>query len=241
MTDVLDRITSLMTCLAANRHAGHRLGDIAADCGLPPATCSRLLKRLVVLGWVNQDRNRGQYQLGPRTFALAHGEPYRAHLVDAARTVFPDLAGWTRDSGVGLSVLVGRRRIFLYGIDGFGQILMPVAHSTDLFASPSGRVLLAHLGSTAVHRMVDALGLPSREVWAGVSSREALLAALRQIRRAGAAWSDRLPGGMAGVAVRVPDGCGGWAALGAWRPRELFDASLIDAVRAGGLRLGNRR
>ncbi|MBN8527470.1 MAG: MarR family transcriptional regulator [Planctomycetes bacterium] len=75
MSRLLDRATTLIGVLGARPGEPRSVHQLAAEARLPPATCTRILKRLVDLGWADQDGNRGDYRLGPRAYALTAAAP----------------------------------------------------------------------------------------------------------------------------------------------------------------------
>lgn len=95
----------------------------------------------------------------------------------------------------------------------------------DLWSGASGRVLVASLPARERHVWIDHVGLPAASVWRGIATRRELLAALAEIRRDGVAVVEQTARGMYAIAVPLPDGVGGVAALGAYLP--------IDAPRDG--------
>ena len=66
---------------------------------------------------------------------------------------------------------------------------------------------------------------PAASVWRGIATRRELLAVLAEIRRDGVAEVEQTARKLYAIAVPLPDGAGGVAALGAYLP--------IDAPRDG--------
>lgn len=220
MSRLLDRATALIDALGSQPGLPRTVHELAAGAGLPPATCTRILKRLVDLGWADQDGNRGAYRLGPRAYALTADAPYRQQLVGLAAPVMRRLSARWPLAGVVLVVLRPWSRQLLWECGAFNDAgpgrMRLVAE--DLWSGASGRVLVAHLPARERHQWIDHAGLPGGSVWRGIANRRELLAALADIRRDGIAEVEQRARGLFALAAPLPDGEGGTAALGAYLP-----------------------
>lgn len=210
MNQLLSRATLLLVHLG--RHpAGLSLRALATETAIPPSTCVRLLRDLVALGWADQSGPRGGYRLGPRAASLAHSQPYRGRLVAVAQ---PLVAALARRLGaqVLVAVLRGDQRLVVLRAEGDGDPLC-LAEERELYASASGRLLVAHLPWRTRRRLVERIGLPSQRAWPGMADWEELSVECSAIRRCG--WVLNLPAGSdrSAVAIAVPDGDGGTAAV----------------------------
>lgn len=210
MNLLLSRVTVLLTRLS--RHPdGVALRALALESGIPPSTCVRLLRDLVALGWADQSGPRGGYRIGPRAASLAHEGAYRGRLVGEAQQLVTQLAH--RLGGqVLIAVLRGERRLIVLRAEGDGDPLC-LEEERELYASASGRLLVAHLAWRARLRLVERIGLPDRRRWPGVATWDELSAECAAVRRIG--WVVNCPpeGGRNAVAVAIPDGQGGMAAV----------------------------
>lgn len=232
MSDILDRTTRLLAALSAVGGRPRSLGEVAEASKIPPATCSRLLKRLAAHGWVDQDCNRGSYRLGPRPYALAAGEPYAAPLLAAALPVLRGLADAT-GGGCTLSVLRPWRRQLLWECGGtHGVGWQPLREEDDIWQRASGRLLMAALPVAARARWIVHLGLPTPRQWPGIATRAELASELAQLRRQGWAQADDQRLGSRGAAVLVDDGAGNHAALGLFLPRSQWSTGTMQHLRS---------
>lgn len=236
MSRLLDRATTLISALGSRPGLPRTVHELAAECGLPPATCTRLLKRLVELGWADQDGNRGAYRLGPRAYALTAASPYRQQLVGLAAPVMRRLAARWPQAGVVLVVLRPWSRQMLWECGAFygaGDGRMRLV-AEDLWSGASGRVLVASLPARERHVWIDHVGLPAASIWRGIATRRELLTALSEIRRDGLAEVEQTARKLYAIAVPLPDGEGGTAALGAYlridAPRDGLEADLRRAA-----------
>ncbi len=237
MPDLLDRATCLIAALGGSGGGALALGAVAARAGIPPATCSRLLKRLAALGWVDQDGNRGTYRLGPRAFALAAGEPYAPALVAVALPAMRALAD-ASGGGCTLSVLRPWRRVLLWecgGVHGGGR--QSLRAEDDVWTRASGRLLVAALPAAQRARWIAHLGLPGARQWPGLATRGELLAELAALRRQAWAQADDPRLGVRGAAVLVDDHAGGHAALGLFLPTARWSEDSLTHLRRAGARL----
>jgi DNA-binding IclR family transcriptional regulator len=230
MARLLDRVSTLLACLGEAEGA-LAVGELAVATGLPPATCTRLLKDLVRLGWADQEANRGGYRLGPRPFALAAGQPYRSRLIAAAAAPMRELVAALPCTAM-LCVLRPWRRVVVWecGPRARGGAR---PYEDGVWDSATGRMLLAHLPARLRRRWLDHLGLPPATVWPGVATHAELVQALAAIRREGAVQVRQRARAMVACGVAVPDGAGGSAALGAWAA-DPPPSGLEQALRAAG-------
>ncbi len=230
MSRLLDRATTLIAALGSEAQALHA---IAKRVALPPATCTRLLKDLVQLGWADQDGNRGAYRLGPRAYALTSATPYRQQLVGRLAPPMRALAQrWPR-AGIVLVVLRPWSRHILWecGAYGGGDGRLRLS-AEELWSGASGRVLVAQLPARERHRWIDHVGLPAPTLWRGLATRRELLAALAEIRREGCAELALPKRRLWACAVPIPGETSGCAALGAYLPIDALHDGLIDDLRA---------
>lgn len=214
MQRTIDRITRLLDALGQGR--SRSTTALATATGLPAATCSRLLKGLVLAGWVDQDGNRSDYRLGPRLFALAEARPYQAGLLAALMPRLRDLVAHHPGSG---AVVVGLRPWQRVGLWGCGDGRSAEGRM-DLMAEPvwrgaSGRLLIAMLDTRQRRRWIAQVGLPQACDWPGILSIGELESALAEIRRAGHV-SAAQPNGTVAVAVPMRVAGGGMVALGGY-------------------------
>jgi IclR family transcriptional regulator, KDG regulon repressor len=235
---LLSRATLLIVHLGRHRD-GISLRALATESAVPPSTCVRLLRDLVALGWADQSGPRGGYRLGPRAASVAHDLPYRGRLVAVAQPVITALA---RQLGaqVLIAVLRGEQRLILLRAEGDGDPLC-LAEERELYASASGRLLIAHLAWRARRRLTDRIGLPDPGRWPGVATWEELGAECAAIRRAGYVVNCPLGGDRNAIAMAIPDGEGGTAALavGVYK-RSWSEVVVMAAARRAAVLLTRR-
>lgn len=142
-------------------------------------------------------------------------------------------------------MLRGDRRLVVLRAEGDGDPLC-LAEERELYASASGRLLVAHLSWRARRRLVERIGLPAPRAWPGVADWEELSAECAVIRRCG--WVLNLPADSDrnAVAIAVPDGEGGTAAvaIGVLKHDWSETSAMREARRIAALlrrRLRNRR
>lgn len=230
MPDLLSRATTLIATLGSQPQV---LPDLAAAAGLPAATTSRLLKRLVALGWADQDGNRGAYRLGPRAYALASASPYRQGLLAATIPDMRRLAARWPQAGIVLVVLRpwGRHVLWECGAFTGGATGRLRLEAEDLWNGASGRLLVANLPVRERNQWIAQVGLPPASAWRGVLTRRELLAALADLRREGVSEVLQPLRGLWASAVLVPDGEGGLAALGAYQQLALERSGLLSDLK----------
>jgi DNA-binding IclR family transcriptional regulator len=157
----VDRAMAVLEILARDGHAG--VSEIADEMGIHKSTASRLLGSLVSREMVQQNNERGKYQLGFGILRLASSIPGRLSLVREARPVLEGLAEEFKET-VNLAVL---RSNFAVNVD---QAMGPstlatydwVGSLTPLHATSSGKILLAALTADERDRVLKETGLPTR-------------------------------------------------------------------------------
>lgn len=227
MNQVLARATLLLARLGLHPE-GLSLRALAGEAGIPPSTCVRLLRDLVALGWADQDGPRGTYALGPRAASLAHALPYRGALVGVARPLVSALAR-RLGAQVLVAVLRGDRRLVVLRADASttGDPLC-LAEERELYASASGRLLVAHLDWRGRRRLVARIGLPGPRRWPGIGTWAELSQECAAIRSAGLVQNLPSDSEMNAVAVALPDGEGGIGALAVGMAKSRWDAAVCE-------------
>ncbi len=240
----VDRAVRVLEILA--RSGGSGVSEVAADLQVHKSTAFRLLAALEERGLVEQNSDRGKYQLGFGILRLASAIPVRLGLVRQARPVLDELAAQLGET-VNLAVI---REHYAVNV---AEALGPSAISaqtwmgqlTPLHATSSGKVLLAHLDPAHRDEVLEAAGLPELTA-ATITSRSTLEKQLEQALVDGyASTFEEYEVGLNAVAVPVRDHTGAVVAavsvsgpafrLGPERMREV-----TAALQVGGSQISRR-
>ena len=232
MIRVLHKAFDILEFLVAEADRPRGLGEISGDLGLNAGTCANILKTMVRRGYVEQVAPKKGYLLGPMAYHLAGRRPYRRDLLKAAEPAIADLAKDVHET-VLLVTLCQCRRFILCEARGDQdvQVRSDIIASDDVYETPTGRLLLAHLAAEQLKAFVTTRGLPGA-VWPEARSRSGLKRALEGIREAGRVVDVSKPQ-VAAAAFPIRDEEAIVAALGLYLPRFRFKGTHRKRVLAG--------
>ncbi|MCA1220156.1 IclR family transcriptional regulator [Streptomyces sp. 8L] len=163
------------------------LSELSASSGLPLPTIHRLMRTLVLCGYVRQQTNR-RYALGPRLIRLGESasrllgtwaRPYLARLVDETGET-ANMALLDGDEVVYVAQVPSKHSMRMF--TEVGRRVLP--HSTGV-----GKALLAHLPAEDVRDLLGRTGMPAATDKT-ITTPERFLAALEDVRAAGYAVDD---------------------------------------------------
>ncbi|SDT60671.1 DNA-binding transcriptional regulator, IclR family [Pseudarthrobacter equi] len=237
----VERALAVLEILAREGQAG--VSEIAEEMGIHKSTVSRLMGSLVSRDMVQQNSDRGKYQLGFGILRLASVIPGRLSLVHEARPVLEGLAAEFKET-VNLAVL---RSNYAVNVD---QAMGPstlatydwVGSLTPLHATSSGKILLAALATEERDRILKETGLPARTSRT-VTNRQELD---RQLLEAGnkgyAVVREEFEIGLNAIAVPVLNHQGNVVgSISISGPAFRFDPEkipgLVEALREAGLQI----
>jgi IclR family acetate operon transcriptional repressor len=197
-------ILRALAVLRALRLAEGELGvaEIARSVGLPASTVHRILRTLVVAGYVVQNAASERYHLGREAYLLGRAVADSLGF-DAALPLLEELAADTGES-VNLVVRDRSEGLVVLRIESSQPLrfTQPVGTRIPLHCTSSGKVLLAYTDDPEGD--VRSLGTLERFTPATITSPERLLAELIAIRRRNYSVNraERIPG-VCGVAAPV--------------------------------------
>ncbi|MEX0887523.1 MAG: IclR family transcriptional regulator C-terminal domain-containing protein [Phycisphaeraceae bacterium] len=182
---VVHKALSALIALADQPDHPLSLDELAAATGIARPTCARLLDDLGAFGFVEKVPTRRGYRLGPMSHQLTRRSIYRPDLLEIAEPIVAECARTIEESVV-LSTLHRGRRYALLRANGSRtfEIRMARPYFDDLYATSTGRVLLAYAPVSEVDAFVARHGYP-RADWNGIRSRRTLDQALADVRRRG--------------------------------------------------------
>jgi len=185
MTKVTRKIFAIIEFVAAQGGRGVLPSELVEAIGINQATCIRILKDLVELGYLDQISRQRGYTLGPMANWLAGACRYKKELVQAAEPQIRELAERLGQS-VLLAVLHGGRRFILRHCN-FNKTLkvdVSAPFYDDLYITATGRMLLAFASEAERKSIVKEKGLPSKAQWSGAQSEGELTKELAKLRSA---------------------------------------------------------
>lgn len=234
----VDRAITVLEIIARNGDAG--VSEIAEEMGVHKSTASRLLSALDARGMVQQNHERGKYQLGFNILRLASAIPARLSLVREAREDLEALAEKFAETA-NLAVL---RSNFAVNVD---QAIGPntlgtqdwIGGLTPLHATSSGKVMLAALPPATRDRVLRESG-QARYTPQTITDRDELEQQMPVIAEAGyAATYEELERGLNAVAVPIRNHSGTViGAISLSGPAFRFEPEkipgLLDALKQAG-------
>jgi DNA-binding IclR family transcriptional regulator len=236
----VDRAVSVLEILAREGSAG--VSEVAAEIGVHKSTAFRLLAALEERDLVEQNTERGKYQLGFGVLRLASAIPARLDIVRQAQPVLDDLAQHLDET---VNVAVVREHYAVHVQQALGSAAVAtqnwVGQLTPLHATSSGKILLSYMSEAQLAETLDAAGLQAYTEHT-LTSREALLEQLAQVRAEGFATSfEEFETGLNAAAVPVRDHTGAVVgSVSASGPAYRFDKARIESVAADLKAAGDR-
>lgn len=240
----VDRAVTVLEILAREGSAG--VSEVAAEIGVHKSTAFRLLAALEERDLVEQNTERGKYQLGFGVLRLASAIPGRLDMVRQAQPVLDDLAQLLDET---INIAVVREHYSVHVQQALGNAAVAsqnwVGQLTPLHATSSGKILLAFMEPDQLDRVLDAAGLPSYTENT-VTDRTVLKEQLAKARAEGFATAiEELETGLNAAAVPVRDHTGAViGSLSASGPAYRFDeeriAEVATDIRAAGERISQR-
>jgi DNA-binding IclR family transcriptional regulator len=236
----VDRAITVLEILAREGHAG--VSEVAAEIGVHKSTAFRLLAALEERDLVEQNTDRGKYQLAFGVLRLASAIPTRIDMVHQAQPIMDALAVQF-DETINLAVMREHYAVNVQQARGSAAVASQnwVGQLTPLHATSSGKILLAYLPDEQRDSILDKAGLPSLTENT-VTSRVALLDELAEVRESGFATAfEELEVGLNAAATPVRDHTGTVVgALSASGPAYRYDKARIKSTEADLKLAGSR-
>ena len=173
----------------ARHREGINLADLSKRVGLHNSTTFHLVKTMVSLGYIRQEKDK-RYRVGRPLFALAASSLDEIEMVNLATPILEDLSRETGESGH-FAVRMGDSVIVVARTSGPGAFqltdrvgVVRPAHCTAL-----GKIILAALRPDQLQRFVERVELtPSTEK--SITEAALLLREIEEVRRSGIAFDD---------------------------------------------------
>jgi DNA-binding IclR family transcriptional regulator len=184
----LERAFALLQAIADARE-GIGLADLSKTVGLHNSTTFHLVKTMVALGYVRQDKDK-RYRIGGALFALAAGALDEVELVGLATPVLEDLTEATGESGH-FAIRSGDSVVVIAKTSGGGAFqltdrvgVVRPAHGTAL-----GKALLAGLTPTQLDRFLDTCAFTALTPKT-ITEPDTLRQEVQEVARTGVAYDD---------------------------------------------------
>lgn len=237
MIQVIHRALNMLEFIAQHPQRDFSLTEIADQHQLNHGTCANILKTLVTRGYVEQLGHKKGYRLGAMAYHLTRNPAYKRDLIAAANAPMQHLTQAVNETSL-LAIVLNDRRITLHSVECDHDIQARGNVDRPVYDSATGRLLLAYRPDIEQVRFARTYGLPTDELWPGITTEDQLVEALAQLREAGLSIvvTNRQ---IVGLAVPVQQRGATVAALGVFLPEIRYtDAHRDEIIRelkvAGG-------
>lgn len=233
---VVVRALRVLSLLGEERTDGLSLTEIGSLLDMPLPTAHRLLKVLMVEGFVHRNPSTLIYSRGDKLLRLAAPAP-RTTFADTVRPHLQQLAG-AFDETAFVAELVGPRAVCVALVESQRPLHLSVriGHELPLHAAASARVLLAHLPDPDARRLLESHDL-TRFTEDTPRSVDAVMDHLRTVRHRGYdVCENELDRHVWAVSARITPSDGTLASLTLAAPMERsadadLRARMVQAVR----------
>jgi DNA-binding IclR family transcriptional regulator len=200
------RVLDIMEYIAKNNEPVNSK-ELADALGIPPTSVFRLIKQLLMRGYLEEDpRKGGSYRLGLQILVLSSAVLQANDLRSQALPIMKRLAATTGQT-VQLGVLNGDKVMYIeqsLPTDAVG-IVAPLYSVLPINVSAAGKMLAANLPDEILLPMLKKMHLP-KHTEKTVTDRDKFLGALRQVKEDGFATDDEeFSIGVGCLAAPVPD------------------------------------
>lgn len=182
MIQVITRALDILEFVAQHGKEPVQLIKIAENAGLSQPTTANIVKTLVTKNYLEQVGRKTGYRLGVGAYQLTGNLSYNQNLILAAKDLMEELTHQLNETCL-LGVLRNNKRYILHVVHSDQDLQVRTRTEAEIYYTATGRLLIAYLTQKELDNLIQAIGLPSAEVWPGVQTREALEKALQKIRK----------------------------------------------------------
>jgi IclR family KDG regulon transcriptional repressor len=182
MIQVVVRALEILEYVAKKENEPTTLTELAAAVGLNQPTCANIVKTLVDKKYLDHVGRRKGYRLGAMAYQLTDNVAYNEHLVLAAKGIMEELTAQLNETSL-LGILRNNKRFLLHIANSDQDLQVRSRTESDVYPTATGRMLIAFLPEKELNELVDAIGLPSPQVWPDIETQEQLMKALETIRQ----------------------------------------------------------
>ena len=185
----LGRAFSILEEVARNRD-GISLAELSKRVGLHNSTTFHLVKTIVSLGYIRQDRDSKKYRVGRPLFALAASSLDEIEMVSLATPILEDLSQQTGESAH-FAVRMGDSIVVIARTSGPGafQLADRVGVVRPANCTALGKVILAALRPDQLDRFIKRTEFKASTP-KSITDPKALLQEIEDVRRNGIAFDD---------------------------------------------------
>ena len=182
MIQVIERAIDILEFVAAHGREPVQLINIAKHAGLSQPTCANIIKALADRNYLENVSRKTGYILGAGAYQLTGSLSYNQDLIVAAKPIMEELTHKLNETSL-LGVLRNNKRLIIQVVECDQDLQVRPAVEADVFATASGRLLMASLPRKELDNLISATGYPAEAVWRGVQHQEGLEKAVKKIRR----------------------------------------------------------
>lgn len=183
MIQVITRAIDILEYVAQHGKEPVQLIKIAENAGLSQPTTANIVKTLVIKNYLEHVSRKSGYRLGAGAYHLTGNLSYNQNLILAAKEPMEELAQQLNETCL-LGVLRNKKRYILHVVLSDQDLQVRTRTEADIYPTATGRLLMSYLPPKEQENLIQAIGLPSTQVWPGVQTKEALEKALQQIKQA---------------------------------------------------------
>ncbi|MEM6845297.1 MAG: IclR family transcriptional regulator [Bacteroidota bacterium] len=228
MIQVLHRALNILEFIAQHPNREYTLSEIADHHQLNHGTCANILKTLVTRRYIEQVGHKKGYRLGAMAYHLTRNKAYKRDLIAAADAPMQQLTQAINETSL-LTIVVNDRRITLHSVECDRDIQARGNVDRTVYDSATGRLILAYQPEAEQVRFARTYGLPTEEVWSGITSETQLVQALTQLRESGLSI-DHTSRQIVGLAVPIYQQGRVEAALGVFLPELRYTDTHRDEI-----------
>ena len=164
MIRVLEKAFNILEFLAKDAGKEYPLSVISKALDMDSSTCANIMKTLTMRGYTHQSAPRGGYKLGYMAYELVNSPVNNEELTMVAAE---ELARLCRELGetVLLSVIRNNTRIVLCQTEPENDSFVKTDTAKPIYATNTGRVILANYKPALLEKFISVNGLPSVEDW----------------------------------------------------------------------------
>ncbi len=182
MIQVIIRAIDILEFVAQHDKEPVQLYKIAGQVGLSQPTTANIVKTLVKKNYLEQMGRKKGYRLGIAAYQLTDNPFYRQNLITAAKVPMEELTKQLNETSI-LAIIQNNKRIILHQVECNQILKVNTVMVADVYNTSSGRLLMAHFTTKELDALINAVGLPSKNVWPGAETRIGLEKALSKIRK----------------------------------------------------------